>query len=285
MKYEFKIFDSNKLPTRLRELPEPPKKLFVKGELPSEDFKWLAVVGSRKFTPYGREVCQKIISGLSGYPVVIVSGLALGIDSIAHKTALDNNIKTVAVPGSGLSNDCLYPSSNKNLAHEIVKKGGALLSEYEPDFRATTWSFPRRNRIMAGLSDAVLVIEAELPSGTLVTSRLATEYNRDVLAVPGSILSTTSAGPHMLIRNGATPITSPDDVLEALGLKGSERVEKNFDNLNDSEKMVVKILETSLPKDILIAKTGLSISEANSLLTMMEIKGIIKESGGEFFVI
>src|SRR3989339_1250495 len=202
-------------PEKLLEIPQPPKQLFIRGNLPDwENSKFVAVVGSRKYTNYGKEACEKIISGLRGCDVTIISGLAIGIDSIAHKSALEAKLKSIAVPGSGLNSSVIYPSINKKLADEIVQSGGCLLSEFEPDFQATTWSFPQRNRIMAGLSDAVMVIEAEIKSGTLITSRLATDYNRDVFAVPGSIFSPNSSGPNMLIRLGATPVTSSADILE-----------------------------------------------------------------------
>ncbi len=156
---------------------------------------------------------------MRGYNVTIISGLALGIDGLAHKAALKAGLKTLAVPGSGLDATVLYPRSHLQLAEEIVRNGGALLSEFKPQTQAATWTFPKRNRIMAGLSHAVLVIEAELKSGTLITSKLATEYNRDVLTMPGSIFSSTSEGPHMLIKLGATPVTASEDILRTLGIE------------------------------------------------------------------
>src|SRR5574344_927429 len=202
--FEIEILENENIPEMLREIPDCPDKLYIKGKLPSQDSKLLCVVGSRKYTSYGKDVCEKLISGLRGYDITIVSGLALGIDSIAHKTALDSGLKTIAVPGSGLDESVLYPSTHKQLAEKILENGGALISEFEPNFRATPYSFPQRNRIMAGISHAVLVIEAETKSGTLITSKFATEYNRDVLTVPGSIFSKNSEGPNMLIRLGAT---------------------------------------------------------------------------------
>src|SRR3989338_991505 len=145
-------------PPQLLEIPQVPEELFVRGTLPQDDALLLCVVGSRKHTEYWKEVCEKILSELRGFPIVIVSGLALGIDAIAHRAALKAGLKTIAVPGSGLSPSVLYPRSHNSLAKEIVKRGGALLSEFEPDTPAAPWTFPRRNRIMAGLADAVLVI-------------------------------------------------------------------------------------------------------------------------------
>jgi DNA processing protein len=218
-KFEIKILKNKNIPELLQEIPNPPKKLYIQGKLPSPNLKLLCVVGSRKCTPYGQEVCKKLVSGLRDHDIVIVSGLALGIDGIAHKTALEVGLKTIAIPGSGLDESFLYPRSHKQLAKQILESGGALISEFEPQFQATQYSFPKRNRIMAGISHAVLVIEAEIKSGTLITSKFATEYNRDVFAVPGSIFSKNSDGPHMLIRLGATPIRTSEDILEALGFE------------------------------------------------------------------
>ena len=283
------------LPRRLREIPDPPEKLYMQGVLPSEEHKWLCVVGSRRYTNYGKEVCEKLIEGLRGYPVVIVSGLALGIDALAHCAALAANLPCVAVPGSGLAREVLYPSTNRRLADEILKTGlpaapnaaqagGALLSEFEPDFAATAWSFPQRNRIMAGLSDAVLVVEAEQRSGTLITARLATEYNRDVFTVPGSIFSASSAGPHMLIRLGATPITAPEDLQRVLGFDVTAHPESNtkcYDDCSPEELRIIKLLKEPFARDTLIGKLSLPVSRANALLSMLELKGHIKESLGE----
>jgi len=271
-------------PKRLLEITDPPKKLFLQGVLPPEDSKYLCVVGSRKYSEYGRQAVEKLIAGLRGYPVVIVSGLALGIDSLAHRAALNAGLTTIAVPGSGLDPKVLYPASHKELARKIVAIGGCLLSEFEPNFRATSYSFPQRNRIMAGLSDAVLVVEAELKSGTLITSKFATEYNRDVLTIPGSIFSGNSAGPHMLLRLGATPITSSAELLEALGISLTKPSTLNPNNYSDcslDEKKVIALLAEPTPRDELIQALGLSASQANVLLSMMEIKGLIKESMGE----
>ena len=143
------ILTKEQFPELLREITDPPKKLFIKGELPSEEMKFLCVVGSRKYSPYGKEVCRTLIEGLKGYDVVIVSGLALGIDAIAHEAALEVGLTTIAVPGSGLGDKVLHPSTNRNLAKRILDAGGALVSEFEEDFKATYYSFPQRNRIMA----------------------------------------------------------------------------------------------------------------------------------------
>ena len=282
MESDIKQLKSEEYPELLKEINDPPKKLYIKGELPPDNMKYLCVVGSRKYSPYGKDVCKTLIEGLRGYPIVIVSGLALGIDSIAHESALDNGLTTIAVPGSGLNENVLHPKTHKELARRIVKSGGTMLSEFEENFKATHYSFPQRNRVMAGMSHAVLIIEAEEKSGTLITSKFATEYNRDVLSVPASIFSGNSFGPHMLLRLGATPIRNSGDILEALGLKQEEGQQKlDLKDLSEKERKVMDILKTPMERDELIANLGFPIQDANVTLSAMEIKGIIKESYGE----
>ncbi|MCK9352197.1 MAG: DNA-processing protein DprA [Candidatus Pacebacteria bacterium] len=284
MPYEIRELSKNEFPASLLQIPQQPKKLFLAGELPSEDSIFLAVVGSRKHTSYGADACEKIIEGLAGYPIVIVSGLALGIDALAHRAAIRAGLKTLAVPGSGIHPKAIYPRTNLSLAEEIVGTGGALLSEYEPDFRATTWSFPARNRIMAGLSRAVLVIEADERSGTLITARLATEYDRDVYVIPNGIFSPGSRGSNKLLKQGAYPITDAADIPLLLGLKNDnvpfqERLP--FD-LSPEEQTIFTLLAEPMPRDDLIRASGVPTSNANTLLSVMEIKGIIVERGGVF---
>jgi DNA processing protein len=153
MNYPVRKLSPKEFPTLLKEIPDPPEQLFVRGNLPTKS-KILSVVGARAYSSYGKDVCEMLIDGLRGHDVAIVSGLALGIDSIAHKSALSAGLFTLAVPGSGLNDEVLYPSTHKKLAHDILDAGGGLLSEFEPDFKATPWSFPQRNRIMAGLAHA-----------------------------------------------------------------------------------------------------------------------------------
>ncbi|MEK7539476.1 MAG: DNA-processing protein DprA [Patescibacteria group bacterium] len=281
---QIKKLPKNKFPKALLEIPQPPENLWIIGELPSPNSIYLGVVGSRKFTSYGREACEKIIAGLKGYPIVIVSGFAMGIDTIAHKKAMQTGLQTVVFPGSGLSIEAMYPKTNIRLMNEVVENGGCLISEFEPDFKATQWSFPMRNRLMAGISKAVLIIEAEEKSGTLITARLTTEYNRDLLVVPGSIFSLNSKGTNKLIRQGATPVTSAEDVLEALGFeqeKNEEKQKRLFEDLSSEEKKVVEILREPISRDDLIRSMKMPTPTANALLSVMEIKGLIKEEMGE----
>lgn len=287
MKSKFKKLTPAEFPGLLKEINDPPTELYLEGNFPNEsENKFLAIVGSRKFSRYGKEACEELIRGLTGYPVVIVSGLAIGIDTIAHQSALRNKLLTVAIPGSGLDRKVLHPFSNHRLADEIVEAGGCLLSELEPECPAGLHTFPRRNRIMAGLSHATLIIEAGEKSGTLITARLAMEYNRDVLVVPGSIFSPSSRGANNLIRQGAMPVNRSEDILQALGFELDDKNEtkqgKLFVDLSPVEQKIVEILETEpLPRDELIEVAELSITEANIILSSMEIKGIIKEAMGE----
>jgi len=274
---------TDEYPARLREIHRPPEKLYIRGTLPPEGRVHLTIVGARKYSDYGRDVVETLIAGLRGLPIVIVSGLALGIDSIAHRAALKNNLITIAVPGSGISDEAIYPAAHRELAHEIIAHGGAVLSPFEPNMKATEWSFPVRNRLMAGLSQAVLIVEAEKKSGTLITGKYATELNRDVLTIPGSMFSKNSEGPHMLIRLGATPITSVTELIEALGLENSKTVEKkDYSDLSPEEMKAITLLENPLSRDDLIDGLDMNIEEANALISILELKGLIKETLGEF---
>jgi len=273
----------HEFPELLKEINDPPKQLRLWGSMPNPENKLLAVVGSRKYSSYGREMCETIISGLAGSPVTIISGLALGIDSIAHRTALRVGLQTIAIPGSGLDRKVLHPHSHVNLAEEIVENGGGLISEYDDTMPSGAWAFPRRNRIMAGMCHATIVIEAERKSGTLITSRLATEYNREVGAVPGPATSPTSDGPHMLIRLGAALIRDANDALELLGLqrKDEHPTLVNTEDLGEEEKIFIKILEKPCSRDELIRQSKLDTGSASAILSLLEIKGLITEELGE----
>ncbi len=271
-------------PKALLEIPKPPKTLYARGKLPDESMIYLSIVGSRKYTSYGKDICEKLIRGLKGYPIVIVSGLAIGIDSIVHRTALSVGLTTLSFPGSGLDNKVLHPRTNIKLAQEIVDSGGCLISELDPSWKATLYSFPQRNRLMAGISKATLIIEAEKKSGTLITARMALDYNKDVLAVPGSVLSPNSNGTNWLIRQGATPITTSEDILEALGFDISKEEKNDEDKYKDcgkDEKKIIEILREPMERNDLVRELGMNIGEANALLSIMEIKGLIKEEMGE----
>ena len=273
-------------PELLKQITDPPKSMRIVGEIPQTE-KYLAVVGSRKFSQYGKAVCEKLIAGLRGYSITIVSGLALGMDSIAHRTALDAGLPTIAIPGSGLSEKVLYPSTNRGLAKQIVESGGCLISEFDDNFKATPYSFPQRNRIMAGMSHATFVVEAELKSGTLITSKYAIEYNRDVFTVPHSIFSKTSEGPHMLMRLGATPITQSSDIISALGLQTRDDLfqKRNYSECSSDEHEVIKILNEPTSRNEIIRKLEKPVYVTQTILAAMEIKGLIVEEMGEIHLI
>lgn len=271
-------------PKPLLEIPQPPKTLYIRGKLPDPDFTYLAVVGSRRYTSYGKDICQKLIRGLKNYPIVIVSGLAIGIDSIAHKTAMEVGLPTISFPGSGLDNNVLFPKTNIKLAQEIVDSGGCLISEFEPNFVATIYSFPQRNRLMAGISRAVLIIEAEEKSGSLITARMALDYNRDVLAVPGSAFSSNSNGTNALIKQGAIPVTTSEDVLLALGFEIEKIIQSDKEKYIDCDKnemKVIELLREPMERDDLIRELKIDTATANALLSMMELKELIKEELGQ----
>lgn len=274
----------------LKQIPDKPEKLYAQGNIsllsdPKNIF--LCIIGSRKHTQYGHEACRYLIEALKGTRVVIVSGLALGIDGLSHLLALEAGLPCIAVPGSGLNEDVIYPRAHLELSKQILRAGGLLISELDPDTKASPWSFPMRNRIMAGLSHAVLIIEGEQDSGTLITARLALEYNRNVLALPGSIFSETSKGPLSLIKNGAMPICGSEDLLVALGIQeGSLFNDKpdssSYSQLSDAERLIINILKEPIDKSELQLKSKLEISKFIVIISMLEIKDLIKEECGLF---
>lgn len=272
----------SEFPSALLEIPKPPKTLYIRGMMPTGNLTYLAVVGSRNATSYGRSACERIIEGLAGYPICIVSGLALGMDGIAHRKALEVGLPTIAFPGSGLSDKALYPASHLALAEKIILSGGALLSEFEPETEGAMWTFPTRNRLIAGMAKAVLVVEAKEKSGALITARLALDYNRDVLAVPGSIFSEYSRGTNVLIKGGATPVHDSYDVLRALGFTpgSAEADEAKLADCSPEEIDVLKLLYEPKTRDDLIREMDMPTADAQTRLALMEIKGVIAEDAG-----
>ncbi len=280
-------FKDSLLLSRLLTLHDIPKQIYIKGTLPEftvDEYglftpRILTVVGSRKNSFYGKDVIENLLSSLKNKNVIILSGLALGIDGLAHKTALKNKIKTIAIPGSGLGDKIIYPSAHRNLAKEILENGGALLSEFEENETAAQWTFPARNRIMAALSDAVLIIEAEEKSGTLITARQSLELGKEIGAVPGSIFSPNSIGTNSLIKDGAMPITNSNDLFELLKLK---KEENNIEiNLNENEKIIFDLLVDDFSKDELLIRSNLSQKDFLIAISNLEINGFVEESFGE----
>jgi DNA processing protein len=273
-------------PPQLREVPQPPEKLWMRGQWPAEGTKYLAVVGSRALSAYGREAAQVLIRGLAGYPISIVSGLAIGADACAHRAALDAGLHTVAIPGSGLDDAALYPRTNLSIAKDMLAANGMLLSEHPPDYRAHPYDFPSRNRVMVGLADAVLIIEAGEQSGTLITARLAGEYNRDLLCVPHRIGDAHGHAARIFLRLGASHVTDSLHILEALRIAPREEDVKNgagsarAAKLSGAERIVYDLLSTPFPRDALIRAAGVAPSKTLAALASLDMNGLITEQFG-----
>jgi len=271
-------------PSRLKEIYDYPPLLYVRGSLLPEDEWCLAIVGTRRTTVYGRQVTEEIVADLARSKITIVSGLARGIDSIAHRSALEAGGRTIAVFGCGL--DIVYPSENANLARSIIQQG-ALVSEYPLGTRPKADNFPRRNRIMSGLSLGVLVVEADETSGAMITAHLAVEQNREVFAIPGSILSPASRGANHLIQEGAKLVRNYTDILEELNLTAvAHQIEmKEIIPPSDTEALLLKQLSAEPTHiDEVCQGSGLPISTVSSTLTMMELKGLVKQVGNMNYV-
>lgn len=262
----------------LQNIAKPPKSLYVIGSLPETRKPSVAIVGARKVTSYGRDVGYRLAYELAQRGVVIISGLAIGMDGVAHRAALEAGGMTIAVLAGGL--DTIYPASHQELAEKIVQKGGALLSEYPPEERPLRYRFLERNRLVSGLADVVLVVEAASRSGTLATAGFGLEQGKDVAAVPGNITSPMSAGCNHLIRTGATPVTSSDDVLELLGLDSEPAQTPLTMADNPSEAAILKALQSGVSDGHeLEAASKLDASEFQQTLSMLEITGRIRALG------
>lgn len=267
-------------PDRLNKLHDPPKLLFCTGKIePLYSSTVLSVVGSRKTTAYGRQVTAELIRGLRGTDTVIVSGLAFGIDSLAHRAALDNNLTTIAVMPGGL--DRIYPASHQALAKEIIERGGALISEYPNGTRATKYHFPARNRIVAALADAVLVIEAAQKSGTLITAEHALDIGVSVLAVPGNITSSQSVGANRLLQMGAGVVDSADTLRAELNIENVE-IPQHAPNVNNREQQMIidNLKKSPMTATELCERTNIEPRELNKLLTTLELSSHISNHGG-----
>lgn len=268
-------------PDRLKEIDGGPVVLYHKGVLKGLDFCTVAIVGSRKMTSYGREVAEKFSSELAGFGVTIISGLARGIDTEAHKSCIASGGKTLAVLGCGLDN--IYPPENKFLAEEIIKKSGALISEYPLDTPAVPVNFAVRNRIISGLSDCILVVEGANKSGTLLTASHAADQGKTVFAVPGQITSPLSEAPLFLLKNGARIATTAGDILSELNIEfrvDKEKMKKIAPD-DPEEKLLLEFLDNEpLHLDELVRITGSKTSDISARLTIMEMKGMIKSLGG-----
>ncbi|MDO8518137.1 MAG: DNA-processing protein DprA [bacterium] len=283
MPYPMRQLRRAEFPALLREIPDCPKKLYIRGTLPPPETVLLCVVGSRRTSMYGVRTVAQLIAGLARHPVAIVSGLALGIDAEAHKAALDVGLPTVAVVPSSADEASLYPSSNRPLAHRILARGGAILSENDPPFKAMLHSFAQRNRIMAGMSQATLIVEAGEKSGTLITARLALDYNREVMGVPHELGRASGVGVNRLLREGATLVRDADDILQVLGFAVSDKPTQQVlpTDLNEYEIKVLHAITGAHVRDELIEYIGLSAQVANIALSSLLIRGLIIERLGK----
>jgi DNA processing protein len=286
-RYRVKVFcyHDPEYPSRLKEIYDYPPILYVKGSLLPEDEWCLAVVGTRRATVYGRQVAEELVADLARSKITIVSGLAKGIDSVAHHSALEAGGRSIAVFGCGL--DVVYPSENAALAYKIAEQG-ALVSEYPLGTRPRAENFPRRNRIMSGLSLGVLVIEASKTSGAMITAHLALEQNREVFAIPGSILSPQSSGGNHLIQEGAKLVQDYTDILEELNLTAVAHQMEIRDVIPASDIETVLLRQLSAEPahiDEVCRKSSLSISQVSSTLAMMELKGLVRQVGTMNYVL
>jgi len=286
-RYGVKVFTwhDKDYPSRLKEIYDYPPVLYVRGSLLPEDEWCLAVVGTRRATVYGRQVTEEIVTDLARSKITIVSGLAKGIDSVAHHSALEAGGRTTAVFGCGL--DIVYPSENANLARSIIQQG-ALISEYPLGTRPRADNFPRRNRIMSGISLGVLVTEAGKTSGAMITAHLALEQNREVFAIPGSILSPASSGTNHLIREGAKLVHNYNDILEELNLTAvAHQMEiREVVPASDTESLLLKKLSAEPTHiDEVCRSSALPVSTVSSTLAMMELKGLVKQVGNMNYVL
>lgn len=285
MSHKIRILNDTYIRELLTHIPQPPKSLYIRGILPPSGHKLITIVGSRKCSEYSKQVIEEICTALQNQPVSIISGLALGIDSYVHTQALQNNIHTIAVVGSGLSEKVLYPRTNIKLSKLILNSGGALVSEYEPDLRSQVWMFPARNRIMVGLSSLVIIIEAREKSGTLITARLATDYNRDLLVVPNSIYSSYSKGSNELIKQGAYIYTKPSDIFQLLNLEIPETQTLFSQEFSSQEKIIIQTIQsgqTQMEEIIKSCHPELSIPEIIQTTLSLEIKNTIKKIDGVY---
>ncbi len=267
-------------PRLLREIYQPPPVLYIRGELLAEDETSVAVVGTRRITAYGRQVTEELASALARNQVTVVSGLARGTDAAAHQAALRAGGRTIAVLGSGV--DRIYPPEHRRLADEI-SESGAVISDYPPGTPPESANFPPRNRIISGLSLATVVVEAGETSGALITATFAAEQGREVLAVPGLITAPSSKGTNRLINNGARPMLSPSDVLEAINLQqvNTQRQARRLLPTDETEAHLLGVMgDSGMAVDEITFLSGLPIEKVSATLAVMELKGLIRNDGG-----
>ena len=272
-------------PELLKHISDPPFVLYVKGSTEILNSQCFGVVGTRRLTEYGQRATPFFVKDLVAGGFTIVSGLALGVDTFAHRGTLENEGKAIAVLGTGSDERTIYPTQNLKLARDIVAKGGAIITEYAPKTHGTSFTFPQRNRIISGLSKGVLVIEADIKSGALITAKNAVDQNRDLFCVPGSIYSVTSQGTNFMIKKGAKLVASGEDILEDYGISAT-KVRKCFKPSNEVEAKIMALLDREpLTNDEIIRNSGFDTAKVNIALTIMELEKKIKCLGSGKFVL
>ncbi len=281
------VITDDDYPDSLREIYSPPLIIYYRGDfLDCLESVRLGVVGTRKPSAYGREMTRKLLQPISDKSVCIISGLAMGIDTISHQTALAGRSKTIAVLASGV--ESIYPPINRDLALKIIENG-ALISEYEPGSKMEKWNFPARNRIISALSQAVMIVEGSITSGALLTAKFALEQNRDILALPGNINITNAQGPNHLIKNGAAIITCTEDIMRILGIdeQKDEQIDL-FPILSETEQQIYQLIKKEqrlVSFDELVLITGCSFGKLSIALLNLELKGMIAKSSGNSYII
>lgn len=277
-------WEDENYPRRLKEIDQPPPVLYVRGTLGLEDEVAVAIVGTRRVSAYGRQVAEELAAYLARNGVTVVSGLARGVDTVAHTAAVQNGGRTLAVLGCGV--DIIYPPENRRLGEEIISSG-ALISDYAPGSPPEGTNFPPRNRIISGLSRAVVVIEAGETSGALITASFAANQGREVFAVPGGIYSPGCKGTNRLIQQGATPLLKNEDVLQMLGMEraAEQSSARRVLPCDDLERKLLDTLSSDpLHVDEIMARTGLTIDKVSATLALMELKGMVRQVGGMSYV-
>ena len=278
------IQDEN-YPKLLKGIKNAPEVIYYRGEMKSDE-NCFAVVGTRRFSPYGKQVALEMAGDLAEAGLIIVSGLAPGIDTFAHTAAVERRKRTIAVLGTGVDEKSIYPQSNLKLAQKILETGGALISEYPPDQRGTQFTFPQRNRIISGLSLGILVVEAKERSGALITAEWAKKQGRKIFAIPGPIHSLNSRGCHYLIKQGAKLVERANDILKELNLPYSTSGVGYLTGGTPEENLILEVLkEGPLYIDKIIEKTKLSAQKVASNLAILEIKGKVKNLGANVYAV
>lgn len=275
--------ENENFPECLKNISDTPESIYIRGEILEQDKLAIAIVGSRKCTSYGRQLAYDFAYELAKNGITIVSGLALGIDGEAHKGALDAGGRTLAVLGSGIDEKSIYPYSHKSLAERVLENG-ALISEYETGTPALPHHFPERNRIVSGLSLGVLIVEAGQRSGSLITANLALEQGKDIFATPGSIFSPNSFGTNKLIQDGAKLVLKPKDILESLEMQGVEIKNKEPEFSEDENKILLALQSGENHINDIIQKSQLASHAVLTAVTMLELKGAIKNIGNNAYV-